>query len=167
VLDQLFPGLEGELVATGAVPIDFPGDALWLSPAGWSQRFRPGLRLVSCSRPLLEWTVRRRLAASTTVGFLEGQEATGLTADDHKTAVTGVRLRTRPHPSAAVAPDSTLPAALVIDASGRRARNGQQGNHPPSAQLDLNRPPAAAEGLASTAGFRPNSSAALAAVSGG
>jgi 2-polyprenyl-6-methoxyphenol hydroxylase-like FAD-dependent oxidoreductase len=77
VLDQLFPGLEQELLAAGAVPIDFPGDAVWLSPAGWSQRFRPGLRLVSCSRPLLRWTVRSRLAATTTVGFLEGQEATG------------------------------------------------------------------------------------------
>jgi hypothetical protein len=68
LLDQLFPGLEGELVAAGAVPIDFPGDALWLSPAGWSQRFRPGLRLVSCTRPLLEWTVRRRLAAAVQPG---------------------------------------------------------------------------------------------------
>jgi 2-polyprenyl-6-methoxyphenol hydroxylase-like FAD-dependent oxidoreductase len=119
LLDQLFPGLEGELVAAGAVPIDFPGDALWLSPAGWSQRFRPGLRLVSCTRPLLEWTVRRRLAAATTVSFLEGREATGLTADDDKTAVTGVRLRARPHPPAAAAANLILPAALVIDASGR------------------------------------------------
>jgi 2-polyprenyl-6-methoxyphenol hydroxylase-like FAD-dependent oxidoreductase len=121
LLDQLFPGLEGELVAAGAVPIDFPGDALWLSPAGWSQRFRPGLRLVSCTRPLLEWTVRRRLAAATTVSFLEGREATGLTADDDKTAVTGVRLRARPHPPAAAAADRILPAALVIDASGRNS----------------------------------------------
>jgi 2-polyprenyl-6-methoxyphenol hydroxylase-like FAD-dependent oxidoreductase len=78
---------------------------------------------VSCTRPLLEWTVRRRLAAATTVGFLEGQEATGLTADANKTAVTGVRLRTRPHPpAAAAAADPTLPAALVIDASGRSSR---------------------------------------------
>ena len=34
LLDQLFPGLEDELLAAGAVPIDFPGDALWLSPPG-------------------------------------------------------------------------------------------------------------------------------------
>jgi 2-polyprenyl-6-methoxyphenol hydroxylase-like FAD-dependent oxidoreductase len=122
LLDQLFPGLEDELLAAGAVPIDFPGDALWLSPAGWSQRFRPGLRLVSCSRPLLEWSVRRRLAAATTVSFLEGQEATGLTVDDTKAAVTGVRLRARPHSRAAAAADPTLPAALVIDASGRSSR---------------------------------------------
>ena len=122
LLDQLFPGLEDELLAAGAVPIDFPGDALWLSPAGWSQRFRPGLRLVSCTRPLLERSVRRRLAASATVRFLEGQEATGLTADDTTTAVTGVRLQTRPHPPAAAAADLVLPAALVIDASGRSSR---------------------------------------------
>jgi 2-polyprenyl-6-methoxyphenol hydroxylase-like FAD-dependent oxidoreductase len=125
VLDQLFPGLEDELLAAGAVPIDFPGDAVWLSPAGWSQRFRPGLRLVSCTRPLLEWTVRRRLAASTTVRVLEGHETTGLTANDNTTAVTGVRLRARPHPPAAAAPDRTLPAALVIDASGRNSRTPQ------------------------------------------
>jgi protoporphyrinogen oxidase len=54
VLDQLFPGLEDELLAAGAVLMDFPGDAVWLNPSGWSQRFRPGLRLVSYTRPLLE-----------------------------------------------------------------------------------------------------------------
>jgi 2-polyprenyl-6-methoxyphenol hydroxylase-like FAD-dependent oxidoreductase len=122
LLDRLFPGLEGELLAAGAVTIDFPGDALWLSPAGWSQRFRPGLRLVSCSRPLLEWTVRRRLAASSTVEFLEGHEVTSLTANHRQTAVTGVRLRARPHSPAATAAELTLPAALVIDASGRSSR---------------------------------------------
>jgi 2-polyprenyl-6-methoxyphenol hydroxylase-like FAD-dependent oxidoreductase len=101
LLDQLFPCLEEELLAAGAVPIDFPGDALCLSPAGWSERFRPGLRLVSCSRPLLEWTVRRRLAAADTVGFLEGQEATGLTADNNnnKVAVTGGAAPTAPPPA--------------------------------------------------------------------
>jgi 2-polyprenyl-6-methoxyphenol hydroxylase-like FAD-dependent oxidoreductase len=122
LLDQLFPGLEDELLAAGALPIDFPGDAVWLSPAGWSQRFRPGLRLVSCSRPLLEWTVRRRLGASNTVRVLESQEATGLTADGDRTAVTGVLLRGRSHPPPAAAADPTLPAALVIDASGRSSR---------------------------------------------
>jgi 2-polyprenyl-6-methoxyphenol hydroxylase-like FAD-dependent oxidoreductase len=122
LLDRLFPGLEGELLAAGAVTIDFPGDALWLSPAGWSQRFRPGLRLVSCSRPLLEWTVRRRLAASSAVAFLEGHEATGLTVDNDQTAVTGVRLRARPTPPTAAAADPALPATLVVDASGRNSR---------------------------------------------
>jgi 2-polyprenyl-6-methoxyphenol hydroxylase-like FAD-dependent oxidoreductase len=122
LLDRLFPGLEGELLAAGAVTIDFPGDVLWLSPAGWSRRFRPGLRLVSCSRPLLEWTVRRRLTASSRVGFLEGHEVTGLTANHHQTAVAGVRLRARPRPPATATAEPTLPAALVVDASGRNSR---------------------------------------------
>jgi 2-polyprenyl-6-methoxyphenol hydroxylase-like FAD-dependent oxidoreductase len=42
--------------------------------------------------------------------------------DDNRTAVTGVRLRAHPHASTAAAADSTLPAALVIDASGRSSR---------------------------------------------
>ncbi len=32
VADRFFPGIDDELVAAGAVPIEWPTDAVWLSP---------------------------------------------------------------------------------------------------------------------------------------
>ena len=122
LLERRFPGLRAELLAAGAVTIDFPGDVVWLGPGGWSERFSPGLELVSCSRPLLEWAIRRRLGASPAVRFLQGQEVTGLTADLDTDEVTGVRLRARPGARTGADPTGTLAAELIIDASGRGSR---------------------------------------------
>jgi 2-polyprenyl-6-methoxyphenol hydroxylase-like FAD-dependent oxidoreductase len=122
VLEQQFPGLEAELLAAGAATIDFPGDVVWLGPAGWSERFRPGLELVSCSRPLLEWTIQRRLAADPAVRFLQGHEVIGLTVNEAATEVTGVHLRARPEARVDGAVPATLAADLTIDASGRSSR---------------------------------------------
>ena len=55
LLERLFPGLAAELQAAGASTVAWPGDVLWLTPAGWSTRFRPGFPFLCCSRDLLEW----------------------------------------------------------------------------------------------------------------
>jgi 2-polyprenyl-6-methoxyphenol hydroxylase-like FAD-dependent oxidoreductase len=121
-LERLFPGLEAELLAAGAVRFDFPGDVVWLGAAGWSQRFRPGLTLLSCTRALLEWTIQRRLASLPAVTFLEGHEVTGLAVDPGATEVTGVHLRARPSAPAGLRSPAVLGADLTIDASGRGSR---------------------------------------------
>jgi hypothetical protein len=54
VIGQLFPGIEGELLAGGAVPVEWPRDALWLTPRGWSARFATGIRILCASREFLE-----------------------------------------------------------------------------------------------------------------
>jgi 2-polyprenyl-6-methoxyphenol hydroxylase-like FAD-dependent oxidoreductase len=122
VIEQLFPGIEAELVAGGAVPVEWPRDALWLTPRGWSDRFDTGLRLLSASRELLEWGVRRRLAAIGTVRFLEGREITGPLADADGRQIEGVRLRTRPPAGGEAGAVEELRAGLVVDASGRTSR---------------------------------------------
>jgi 2-polyprenyl-6-methoxyphenol hydroxylase-like FAD-dependent oxidoreductase len=94
--------------------LTFPRDALWLTAAGWSQRFDNGLPMLSSSRELLEWTVRRRIAASGRVRFVEESDVTGLTATADSSAVTGVRLRSR-----ADRDEEEMAADLVVDASGR------------------------------------------------
>lgn len=117
-LETLFPGIETELLKAGAVPVDWPGDALWLTAAGWSQRFRPGLSIVSLSRHLVEWTVRQRVLRNPRISVRAATEATGAVASPDGGTVTGLRTRQRGQSAA----EEVIAADLVIDATGRQSR---------------------------------------------
>lgn len=140
-IEELLPGLDVELLARGAVAVPLPGGLSWLSAGGWMPHFDTGLAFLSCTRPMLDDTVLRRLRSEPSVEFQEATEVVGLLGDP--AAVTGVRLRARrttgraashttAHPATAsagstdAATDSAaeqeLPAALVVDASGRSSR---------------------------------------------
>jgi flavin-dependent dehydrogenase len=118
ILEQLFPGLEAELVAAGAIQLDVSADFLWLSPAGWGPRFPSGVVTVSLSRDLLEWSVRRRLAALGKARFVEECDAIDLLANADRSGVIGVRVQSRASADGA----QDLPADFVVDASGRGSR---------------------------------------------
>jgi 2-polyprenyl-6-methoxyphenol hydroxylase-like FAD-dependent oxidoreductase len=122
ILEKLFPGLQAELGALGAPQVDWIGDSRWFSFGGWAPRFRSGYVSHPCSRDLLEWNVRRRLAAYPQVQRLEQCEVTGLLADNARTCVTGVQLRFRDRPDHD-AGGQELQAHLVIDASGRESHS--------------------------------------------
>ncbi|MEW6499228.1 MAG: 2-polyprenyl-6-methoxyphenol hydroxylase-like oxidoreductase, partial [Cyanobacteriota bacterium] len=95
ILEQLFPGLQNELVAAGAPILDSAVDTAWFSPAGWAIRFNPDLTGLVFTRELLDWTVRRRLAAFENVRFLEGAAVTGLLVNSDEAGVAGVSVRFR------------------------------------------------------------------------
>lgn len=122
VLRQLFPGIDEELLSAGTVPVEWPRDALWLTPHGWSERFATGIRILSVSREFLEWTVRRRVAGIENIRVLESREAIGLLASADGRAVEGVRLRARPSAGGEPGAVEELRAGLVVDASGRNSR---------------------------------------------
>jgi 2-polyprenyl-6-methoxyphenol hydroxylase-like FAD-dependent oxidoreductase len=111
IMEDLFPGVEKTLLAAGAVELRVPADALWLTPAGWRDRFDL-TRLLTFSRPLLDWAVRTRLTAdgACSLDVLEGNEVTGLVPRGPD--VAGVRLRS----------GETMAADLVVDATGRGSR---------------------------------------------
>jgi 2-polyprenyl-6-methoxyphenol hydroxylase-like FAD-dependent oxidoreductase len=115
VMEQLYPGLESELITAGAVQLS-GADFLRLSAAGWSKRF-DSPPLVAASRELIEWSVRRRTLAHANVFVLDGHEAVGLLASQDGTQIIGVQLRGRR--TFAITP---LHADLVIDASGRNSK---------------------------------------------
>jgi 2-polyprenyl-6-methoxyphenol hydroxylase-like FAD-dependent oxidoreductase len=117
-LEKLFPGLQDELGQAGAPQVDWIGDARWFSFGGWAPRFPSGYISHPCSRDLLEWSIRRRLAACRQVEWLEGCDAVDLLADGDMSHVTGVRLRRRNQPE----PNGEdVQADLVVDASGRES----------------------------------------------
>lgn len=114
VMEQLYPGLESELLGAGAVSVQGV-EFLRMSAAGWSKRF-DSPPLVAASRELIEWTVRRRTLRRRNVFVLDGHEAIGLVASTDGTAVSAVQLRSR-HTQAI----TSLEADLVVDASGRNS----------------------------------------------
>ena len=122
LLERFFPGLVSELRDQGAVPLMAPQDMLALTPMGWAMRSSPRpLGLLSCSRELLEFNVRRRLTRSTAIGLIEESDVVGLIPGNDGTSIDGVRLRRRGGDRAADATED-LQGALVVDASGRDSR---------------------------------------------
>jgi 2-polyprenyl-6-methoxyphenol hydroxylase-like FAD-dependent oxidoreductase len=121
ILEQLFPGLEAELYAAGAQSLNYPGDIAWLSPVGWSQRFHSYIQSYSCSRGLLEWSVRRRLDEYSNIRFLTAWEVVGLLMNASRTQAMGVQARSRDDP----AMTESIHADLVVDASGRSSQTPQ------------------------------------------
>lgn len=93
VLDELFPGFRDDLLAHGATSWD-DGDfsKLYWSFGGHTlvQSGRPAdaPTILSPSRPVLEWNVRRRVQAIANVRFLEGHDVVGLTATPDRERVT-------------------------------------------------------------------------------
>jgi 2-polyprenyl-6-methoxyphenol hydroxylase-like FAD-dependent oxidoreductase len=106
-LGRLFPDLVDELVAAGAADFD-PGMDLSFHRWGatWS-RVPTKQRLVVCSRPLLEHTIRRRVAGLPGVEFLDGTAVAALVGGDGR--VTGVRRDD----------GETMDTDLVVDCTGK------------------------------------------------
>jgi flavin-dependent dehydrogenase len=119
ILEQMFPGISQELEAAGAQRIDWIKDLAFHTVYGVLPRFASPYQVLTCSRPLLEWTTRRRLAAHPQMRFLEAREAIGLLPNAQKTGVAGVRVRERNPEAHEIGKEEELTADLVVDASGR------------------------------------------------
>lgn len=123
ILEQLFPGLKAELVAKGAIELDSMKDMAFLTPAGWAIHAPSNLLLLACSRDLLDWSIRRRLAAFPKVQFVTGASVTSLLTDAQHKKIVGVSLHR--HPDFSDEADENLFADLIVDASGKASRMPQ------------------------------------------
>ena len=121
LLNALFPGMEEELIAAGAVQFDATQDVRVRMRGCWLPQFESGQRLVSCSRLLLEATMRRRLRELARIRFVEGVEVVGLEADEQRLRVSGVQFRRRQAQDDGASALESLAADLVVDALGRRS----------------------------------------------
>jgi 2-polyprenyl-6-methoxyphenol hydroxylase-like FAD-dependent oxidoreductase len=116
-MEELLPGLTGELLARGAVPYRALTQLRFQLGGHWLARGDAGRDSVTASRPLIEACVRRRVLALANVTLLDRCDALGLLGGDR---VTGVRVL-RQAPGSAV---EDLDADLVVAATGRSARLG-------------------------------------------
>lgn len=119
VIDELFPGVKPDLLEAGCLLVDQGRDVQILYPYGWSPRVPTGFEVFTFSRPLFEATLRRHLLANPKIALLDGHEVCGLAADEERLRVNGVRVRARQRTDGQPGEETLLPAALVVDASGR------------------------------------------------
>ncbi|MFE2043550.1 NAD(P)/FAD-dependent oxidoreductase [Streptomyces sp. NPDC059477] len=115
-MEELVPGgrLRKTLLAAGAHEISLGRGMVALTPHGWLRRWRhEGPHMITCTRALLDWTVRQAVVESTRVEIRRGR-VEGLLGDGGR--VTGVRV------SGSGEDGEDLTADLVVDASGRGSR---------------------------------------------
>ena len=110
-LTTLFPDLERELIADGAVTGDVVGNMRWFQHGYYKARFQSGLDGILLSRPMLEVTVRRQVERLPNVSIVQNARVTGLLCD--RGSVHGVRVL-RPGEC-----ECTVVSDFVVDASGR------------------------------------------------
>jgi 2-polyprenyl-6-methoxyphenol hydroxylase-like FAD-dependent oxidoreductase len=115
-LGALFPGFEQDLAQAGAVPLRVTADFCTEMPGfdPFPQRDL-GWHVYSMSRPLIELTVRRRVERFPNVTRRSRCRARTLEASGHQRAATVVGVRCED----AQGRSETVPADLVVDASGR------------------------------------------------
>lgn len=120
ILCDLYPGFREELKAAGARFLDMSAEHAWHMAGLWRPRLSCGVQFHAQSRPLLEWTVRKRLMALPNVRVLDGREVTGFQMGPDNARVTGVRLR-----APGGGQEETLEGELVVDCTGRGSRTVQ------------------------------------------
>ena len=121
VLEELFPGLQDEMIAAGAPLVDMANDIAWFTPAGWGVRFPSELKVLSFTRPMLDLHVRRRLASNPKVEILDNTEVLRLVPDGERNRLEGVLVSRRCSDSDRTVAKK-LSADLVVDTLGRASR---------------------------------------------
>ncbi|MFG2348703.1 FAD-dependent oxidoreductase [Streptomyces phaeochromogenes] len=114
-LEELLPGIIDQLVDCGARRTRIMSDMVSKAPSGqWFRRFTHSRHTnLLCSRDLLDAVIRTRVLKNIRITLR--QETSLLSLEGSARRVTGVRIRS-------AHTDSTLPADLIIDASGRGSR---------------------------------------------
>lgn len=115
LLEGFVPSLRADLLAAGAVPVDWGQDFQSFIFGEWcAVSSEPtGLESFSCSRPLLEAVIRQHVEQVSNIRRLSPYRVESLIGNG--TAVTGVRCRGSKNKT----DEQILQADLVVDASGR------------------------------------------------
>lgn len=109
-LEQMFPGLVDEFVAEGVPRSNFTLEATFVLNGQRMIRTDTGATAIQLTRPMLEGTIRSRVASHPGVKVVDGQEVLEPVFDGRR--VTGVRTSA-----------GLLEADLVVDALGRSGRS--------------------------------------------
>ena len=119
-LAELLPGFVDDLRGHGAHVIDAAEFRFHLR-GGRLALDDTALTISGATRPVIEWVVRERVRALPGVRIVDGRDVVGLTASADRARVTGARIRARTGETGI----ETVPAALVVDATGRASRSPQ------------------------------------------
>jgi 2-polyprenyl-6-methoxyphenol hydroxylase-like FAD-dependent oxidoreductase len=113
-LEEIFPGFAQDLASAGAVPVGYAQDVLFeRADVGTLPRRDLGIGILCATRPLIEFVLRKRVAAIANVAIRPRCRVASLLPAKSGAGVRGVRL------DAVSGATETLEADLVVDASGR------------------------------------------------
>jgi hypothetical protein len=113
-LGALFPAFEDDLAKAGAISVGMSRDAHFERPdVGLLPKRDLGIALLCASRPMIEFVLRNRGAASTNIAFRSHCRVTEIVPAQGGAGVDGIRF------NAGSGKLETLEANLVVDASAR------------------------------------------------
>ena len=121
ILEQLFPGLQAEMISAGAPLLDVANDLAWFTPKGWGTRFTSEMKMLAFSRPMLDFHVRQRVALNPRITVLENTEVLGLVKDPNANRIAEVTIASRTTDFESVVARKLQPD-LIVDTTGRASR---------------------------------------------
>ena len=123
ILEQHLPGLTDDLIAQGALPIDASREVAFYVAGDWHRPTRHADTMaIALSRPLLETTIYRRIAANPRISIKSAHEVVSIDTDAQRQRVTGLVVHDR---DGAPADQARLNVDVVVDASGRQSQAPQ------------------------------------------
>ena len=78
ILEDFFPELDKDLVKNGANKIDFLNDTRYRLPSGWAPKFDSGIITFTCTRTLLENTIRQQIQKNSKIKIEKNMYITSL-----------------------------------------------------------------------------------------
>jgi 2-polyprenyl-6-methoxyphenol hydroxylase-like FAD-dependent oxidoreductase len=115
-LEDLFPGFGADVRAAGGLGLDMADDFTWYDQGGFVTSTDAAMPALYASRPLFEHVVRERMRDREAVRLRGDCRFFDYRYDADAGRVTGVRFRDE------AGDETTLEAALVVDATGRTSR---------------------------------------------
>jgi 2-polyprenyl-6-methoxyphenol hydroxylase-like FAD-dependent oxidoreductase len=115
-LEDLFPGFGDDVLAAGGLELDMTRDIAWYDRGGVVAESPTPLSALYASRPLFEHVVRERVRDTSDIRLRDGCHFVDYRHDSPGNRVTGVRFRDER------GAETTLDAALTVDATGRTSR---------------------------------------------
>ncbi len=115
-LEDFFPGFGDEIRDAGGLKLDMGSDVVWYDQGGFVAETAAPLPALYASRPLFEHVVRNRVRDLERVTLRSQCNFIAYEHDSDRDRVTGVRFRDE------TGVETSLPADLVVDATGRSSR---------------------------------------------
>lgn len=110
ILENFFPELEKDLLARGANKIDFLDDSRYRLPSGWAPKFKSGIITFTCTRILLENTIRDQIKKNSKIKIEQGVHITSLGLEKQNR----IYLNTKD--------DKEIQGDLIVDCTGRNTK---------------------------------------------
>ncbi|QMU54971.1 MAG: 2-polyprenyl-6-methoxyphenol hydroxylase-like oxidoreductase [Nitrosopumilus sp.] len=110
ILQEFFPELEKDLLEKGANKIDFLNDARYHLPSGWAPKFNSGIISFTCTRTLLENTIRRQIQKISKIKIEQGKHITAFVLEKSNK----ISLKTKE--------GKEIHGDLIVDCTGRNTK---------------------------------------------